>query len=280
MFEVVYAMSSAGVEAPTFITVHGVRMEIRTAGSGRPLIFLHPGIGFLNAEPFVALLGKHFRVTAPSHPGFERSELPDWMSCVDDLAYLYLDLFDELGINDAIVVGASFGGWIAAEIAVKSTARIGCLVLMDSLGIKIGDREQRDIADIYGLTRSELDRRSYSDLSVKPNFATMTDDQLMIVARNRESEALFGWAPYMHDPKLLGRLHRIRKSTLVIWGADDGIVSTDYGRAFAGTIPAAAFEVVSNAAHFPHIEQPDECARRIVDFANRTASQRAPARAS
>ena len=59
----------------------------------------------------------------PTHPGFGRAVLPDWIDSIDDLAYIYLDLLDALDLRDVTVIGCSLGGWIAAEIAVKSTAR-------------------------------------------------------------------------------------------------------------------------------------------------------------
>ena len=74
------------------------------------------------------------------HPGWGNSSLPDWLSTVDDLAYLYLDLAATLGLEDAVLVGACFGGWIAAEMAVRDTRRFAQLVLVDPLGIKVRRR--------------------------------------------------------------------------------------------------------------------------------------------
>ena len=52
----------------------------------------------------------------------------------------------------------------------------------------------------------------------------MTDDEVTVVARNREAAALYAWSPSMHDPTLKGRLHRIRIPTLVLWGAADRLI--------------------------------------------------------
>ena len=253
---------------PDFVSVRGVRTEVRREGHGRALVFLHPGIGLFGSNQFLARLAEQFQVFAPSHPGFGQSDLPDTITTVDDFAYFYLDLFDQLNIRNAVVVGSSLGGWLGASIAVKSLERIGCLVLIDALGIKINGREERDIADIYGLAKADLDRRFYFDISKKVDLAALSDEDLRIVAKNRESEALVGWAPYMHDPKLLSRLHRIWKPTLVLWGRNDGIVSMEYGRALAAAIGNASFSVVGDAGHYAYIEQPDRCADRIVEFAN------------
>jgi pimeloyl-ACP methyl ester carboxylesterase len=94
----------------------------------------------------------------------------------------------------------------------------------------------------------------------------MTDDEVTVVARNREAAALYAWSPYMHDPKLKGRLHRIRIPTLVLWGAGDRLVGEAYGRAFAAAVPGAKFVTIEQAGHFPHIEQPKAFAGRSLAF--------------
>jgi pimeloyl-ACP methyl ester carboxylesterase len=81
---------------------------------------------------------------------------------------------------------------------------------------------------------------------------------------------LFAWSPYMYDPKLAGRLHRIRVPTLVLWGASDRIVSPDYGRAYSALIAGAQFDLIEDAGHYPHVERPDLFARKIVEFVSRT----------
>src|SRR5688572_13625890 len=129
--------------------VHGVRVEAVERGAGRPLVFLHPGIGLDPAAPVLDRLSQRARLIAPTHPGFGSSDQPPSFDSVDDLAYFYLDLLDELDLRDATLVGVSLGGWIAAEAAVRSTERIGKLVLANPVGIKVGGRESRDIVDIF-----------------------------------------------------------------------------------------------------------------------------------
>ena len=80
------------------------------------------------------------------------------MRTVDDLSYFYLDLLDQLDLRDLTVVGVSLGAWIAAAIAVKSTARMARLVMANAVGIKVGDRETRDIADIFAITDKGVSR--------------------------------------------------------------------------------------------------------------------------
>lgn len=261
--------------ARTTMTVRDCRIEIIDRGSGRPIVFLHPGIGLHGTAPLLEGLAGHGRIIAPAHPGFERSALPRHFSTVDDLAYFYLDLLDEMNLNDVVLIGASFGGWIAAEMAVKSCERLFALVLADAVGIKIGSRESRDITDIYALPDDEVARRSFSDPAhFVHDYQHVSDPDLLTIARNREAHTLFGWAPYMHNPKLLSRLHRIKIPTLVLWGSADGIVTPDYGRAYAAAIPGARFQEIAGAGHYPHIEQPEPFARQVLDFIGGSQTRR------
>src|SRR5262249_45076673 len=145
------------------ITVNGLRIEMIERGKGRPLLFLHPGIGIEPTAPVLDRLAERAHLLAPSHPGFGTSELPQSITTVGDPSYFYLDLMDQLDLRDAIVVGVSFGAWIAAEIAVKSAARISRLVLANAIGIKVGSRETRDIADIFALVEADLNKIAYAD---------------------------------------------------------------------------------------------------------------------
>jgi pimeloyl-ACP methyl ester carboxylesterase len=100
------------------------------------------------------------------------------------------------------------------------------------------------------------------------DYKTMPEADLVAVARNREAMARYGWSPYMHDPKLKGRLHRVPVPTLVLWGAADRIAAPAYGKAYAAALPAARFETIERAGHFPHLEAPEDFAARILAFAS------------
>ena len=255
------------------IVVEGISVEIVERGRGRPILFLHPGIGIERTAPVLDHLARWARVIAPSHPGFGRSELPRWMNTVDDLSYFYLDLLQQLDLRRVILVGVSLGGWIAAAIAVKSTERISHLVLANPLGIKVGDRETRDIVDIFAVTDKELNELAYFDPKAgERDYAAMPDAEVMIAARNREALARFAWSPYMHDPKLKRRLHRIRIPTLFLWGTADRILNETYGRAYCALIAGARFELIERAGHFPHLEQPEAFAQRVLAFAGLSSS--------
>jgi pimeloyl-ACP methyl ester carboxylesterase len=250
------------------IELGGIAVETLVAGAGPPLLFLHGGDFVAQNQPFIDRLARRFRVVMPRHPGFGHTPRPAWFRTVHDIAYLYLDLLDRLDLGETTLVGASFGGWIALEMAVRSPARLARLVLIDSLGLKFGGREERDIADIYALPADEVLRRSFVEPArVVPDYATLDDNELLAIARDREATALYGWKPYMHDPALAHWLHRIARPALVLWGAQDGIVAPAYGERLAAALPNARFARIAAAAHHPQIEQPDQVAAAIERFA-------------
>ncbi|HTV88250.1 MAG TPA: alpha/beta hydrolase [Stellaceae bacterium] len=250
------------------IELGGIAVETMVAGAGPPLVFLHGGDYVAQNQPFLDRLTRRFRVVMPRPPGFGSTLRPAWFRTVHDIAYLWLDLFERLGLQDATLAGASFGGWVALEMAVRSTARLSRVVLIDSVGVKFGGREERDIADIYALPADEVLRRSFVDPpSTVPDYSKLDDNQLLAIARDREATALYAWKPYMHDPALRPWLRRIARPALVLWGEKDGIVAPAYGERLAAALPDARFEVVAGAAHHPQIEQPEHVAQAIERFA-------------
>src|SRR5580658_11315714 len=133
-------MSQGAESEPGSLVVGGTRIDFLERGSGPPLLFLHAENGIEPALAAIDELAKTAHVIAPTHPGFGRSELAPGMRSVDDLSYFYLDLLDQLDLADLTVVGVSLGAWIAAEMAVKSTARMARLVMANAVGVKVGDR--------------------------------------------------------------------------------------------------------------------------------------------
>jgi pimeloyl-ACP methyl ester carboxylesterase len=246
--------------------IAGVVLELEIEGDGPPLLFLHPGEHFPQHRELFDRLARDWRIIAPRHPGFGRSTRPDGFRTVHDIAYLYLDLIEAEGLDGVTLVGASFGGWVALEIAVRSLARIARLALIDTVGVKFGGREDRDIADIYALTFDELQRRSFHDLARAPDYRGLGEEEMVAITRDREAAALYGWRPYMHDPGLLRWLHRVRVPALVLWGEADGIVAPQYGEALARALPMARFQTIGAAGHYPQIERPDAVAQALLRF--------------
>jgi pimeloyl-ACP methyl ester carboxylesterase len=250
------------------LSVSGVDLDIVERGQGRPLLFLHAGEGLWPQRSWLDALSSRYRVIAPTHPGWGRSALPDWMSTVDDIAYLYLDLARQLDLKDAILVGSCFGGWVAAEMAVRDTRRFGKLVLAAPLGAKFGGLHDRDIADMHGTAHAEIDRLAWADPARGAvDFTKMPETEIAGIVRGREAFTLFGWKPYMHNPKLTRWLHRVDIPTLVLWGERDRIVKPELGAKWRDAIAGARLESIADAGHYPHWEQPAAFVDKIAAFA-------------
>jgi pimeloyl-ACP methyl ester carboxylesterase len=252
-------------------TIAGVSLEVFAGGQGAPLLVLHD-CEYLNGwYPFLEALAGHRAVLAPSHPGFGGSELPDGFDSVDDLAYLYLDLLRTLP-GPVDLLGLGFGGWVAAELAVRCSHQLRRLILVNAVGVKISDRQGRDIADTFVLGPRELLELTWHDPAAGerqlklPGLGDLSEPELVTLLRNRQSAALFGWKPFMHNPKLRQRLARLDRPTLLLWGASDRVVSPAYGQAYADLIPNARFQTIPAAGHYPYLEQPDAFVQAVSEF--------------
>lgn len=248
------------------MTLQGVDLEVVRKGAGPPLFLLHGGGGPVAGLPFADRLAERFEIVAPTHPGFGGSPIPDHFDGIHDLKFLYLDLMDALDMRGAAMMGFSMGGWAACEIAVMTTERLSRLVLVDSVGIKPGDRETRDIADVFGMPAEELAALAWHDPSKAPDIDGLSEEQLAIHAGNRIALGLYTWEPYMHNPKLRHRLHRIDVPTLLIWGESDRLVTPAYGEALRAMIPGAEMTVIPEAGHAPQAERPDAFVERVMSF--------------
>ena len=255
------------MRAPERLTLRGVDLQILRRGAGPPLLLLH-GLAPVEPDaPVLDLLAAHAEIMAPTHPGFGHAPRPDDFETVYDLVRLYLDLLDHLSYAKVTLMGLSFGGWLAAEIAATCPHRLDKLVLVGAVGIKVSDRETPDILDLFNTAPAVVERRRWHDPAKwAPDYDAMSDDALVAHARNRDALCLYAWDPYMHNPRLKRWLPRIAVPTLALWGASDGVVKPAYGRAYSALIPGARFEVIEAAGHHPEIEQSVAFAERIVAF--------------
>ena len=249
------------------LKVREIELETVRRGAGRPILLLH---GFQTIDPdarFLELLSRHGEIIAPSGPGFGQSPRPRDFDTVYDLVHLYLEVLDSLPGANVTLVGFSFGGWLAAEVAAACSHRLDRLILVDPLGIKISDRETPDILDIFNRSPDEVRRKSWHDPErFAPDFNAMSDKALVTYARNREALCLYAWHPYMYNPQLPRWLGRIKAPTLLLWGESDGVVTPDYGRAYSRLIPNSKFELIGRAGHHPEIEQPEMFVERVLRF--------------
>jgi pimeloyl-ACP methyl ester carboxylesterase len=201
-------------------------------------------------------------VITPVHPGLDGTPRPEWFDSVGDLATAYLDLLDEVDFREVLVVGTSFGGWIATEMALRDNHdRIGGLVLIGSVGIRAND--PREIVD--PINGTDFVQRVFHDPD-DDSFADLPDEQRASAKKNVPALRVYGGKPYMHDPKLRRRLRRVTIPALLIWGECDEITPLEYGLAYARSFPRARFRPIADAGHVPQLKAPDSVAMTIYDF--------------
>ncbi|GGC48373.1 alpha/beta fold hydrolase [Chelatococcus reniformis] len=258
---------------PERTEIGGSPVEYLRVGEGPTLLYLHGFDGVSVDDPFIGALAKHFDVVAPSLPGFGASARPRSMRTMEDLAHFTVSLVRTLGLDDVTLVGSSFGGWVAAEMAAKGCDGLSRLALADPVGARFTtDPAEKEILDVFitetkhypGLLFSDPEKANLAFSNM--DFANMDEDASLRFCANREGLTQFGWAPLLHNPGLRARLAYIDIPTLVLWGADDRIVPVSYGRRFAEAIPGATFEVVAEAGHYLPLEQPLKFAEHLVKF--------------
>lgn len=241
------------------------RVHLLSGGTGKPMLFLHAAGGAGGWHEFHERLARRFRVFAPDHPGFGGSdELAD-VEAMDDLVYHYLDVLDRLGLDRVDVVGASFGGWIAAELAVAAPHRIGSLALLSAAGLRL---PEHPIADLFLMTPDRLVPTLFHDTSkAAAVFPAEPDvDAVLHAYRDQTALARFAWAPFLSNPKLRRRLHRITARTLVVCPSNDRLVPVAHSREYAKLIPDARLVEVPDCGHAMYFERPAEFADIVTGF--------------
>jgi pimeloyl-ACP methyl ester carboxylesterase len=253
-------------DVPTdeYLELPGGRVHLFRGGSGEPVLFLHADGGGGWFEFHGLLAGAGFDVIAPDHPGFSKSDDFPLVEAVDDLVYHYLDVLGALGLDRVHVVGASFGGWIAAELAVAASHRIRSLVLMSAAGLRL---PEHPVADLFLMPPPRLVETLFHNPPPAPDGAAAPDiDGVLAAYRDMTALARFCWAPFMSNPKLERRLRRISVPTLVVAPSDDRLIPVAHARRYADLIEGARFAEVPDCGHAMYVERPAEFADVVTSF--------------
>src|SRR6266516_3461274 len=214
------------------VAIDGCKTHYRRAGKGAPLIFLAGASGAPVVLPFMEKLAQRFDVLVPDHPGYGLSDEPEWLENIHDVAYFYLDFLAHLKLERAVIVGSSMGGWMAMEMAVRNTSRIGSLVLVSPAGVRADGAEP---ADIFLLSPEDTVRRLFHD----PKYAA----------------ARLAWEPRLHDPMLPKWLHRIDVPVSIVWGAQDRILPVGIAHELKRLLPKAELNIIDACGHRPQEEK-------------------------
>jgi pimeloyl-ACP methyl ester carboxylesterase len=243
--------------AESFVELNGCRIHLRRAGKGQPLLFLHGASGAPVIMPFMRTLAGSFDVLVTEHPGYGRSDEPEWLENIHDMAYFYLDFLEKLDLKDLVLVGSSMGGWIAAELAVRDTSRLKSVVLVSPAGLSAPGVLP---ADIFLLPPEDMVRALFLDqkLADARLAEPVTPESIDMALKNRHTTARLAWEPRLHDPHLAKWLHRIDVPVTIVWGEQDRILPVGLAAEFKKHLPGAKLEIIPNCGHLPHAEKHDQ----------------------
>ena len=211
------------------VDVGGTKVHTLKGGSGEPLLLLHGAGGNTGWLKFSDALAEKYTVYYPSHPGYGKTDRPDWLETIPDMACFYTWYLESLGLESVRTLGFSMGGWIASEIAAMSNRYISKLMLVGAAGMKPNDSE---ITDIFIISPAQVLDLMYHDPGQVPEYQQLygtdpTPEQAIIAETNREMAVRLCWKPYMHDPRLTSLLQRVTIPARMVWGKNDAIIPVE-----------------------------------------------------
>ncbi|HEY1293063.1 MAG TPA: alpha/beta fold hydrolase [Chloroflexota bacterium] len=244
-----------------------ITTEVEVVGSGPPLLYLHGPWGLSPDLAYVQALSASHTVYAPRYPGTTPGD-PEAIHQLDsllDLVTYHAELLDRLELRSATVVGHSVGGMLACEIGAAMPERVERLVLMDAPGLWRDDQPVRNWMIMpEDALRAALFADPPGDVAnaffAQPAQPEPRADRIWALA----CTAKFIWP--IPDIGLHRRIHRVRAPTLLIWGAQDGIVPPVYAEEFGQRIAGAQTAFVEGAGHLPHLEQPTAVVNSLNTF--------------
>ena len=248
------------------VTVRGRNVRLFRGGEGLPLLFLHDTF-CPSWSPIQESLSANYEILVPIHPGFAGSEGDfEQFEEMEDLVFHYLDLCESLHLDGPVVAGASFGGWVAAEWAMRYSDNLKGLILIDALGLRISQSPAVDILSLDpAATRQVIFGDPSSALALEIIPDTPKPDAMVSTILARQTLARFAWQ-FPDNPRLHRYLYRVKVPTLIIWGEHDGFVPISHGQAYYEGIANSELVVVPNCGHLPHVEQPATCQKIIFNF--------------
>jgi pimeloyl-ACP methyl ester carboxylesterase len=249
------------------LAIDGHEVTLWRGGTGAPLVFLHDVLGPL-WEGLPDRLARRRTVVLPSLLGFPGSAYREDLDTMEDLAFWTLALFEQRGLRGADVVAEGYGGWIAAEVATRWPDAIGRLVLISPMGLRLAAAPPKALFELRGpALRATMFADPDSALAQRlaPDMPSSMEEFELKLTADRAA-ARFAWRPYLHNPKLAGRLGRVKSPTLIVWGAANRLLAPAYAEAWHKGIAGAEVEIVPEGGHALGLERPDAVAMRIETF--------------
>ncbi len=250
-----------------FVDIFGKKTQLTVGGEGPPLLYLHSAGGETDWLPFHELLAAKYQVFLPAHPGFALSGGLEQIKDIQDMAWHYVDLFEQRGWKQIPVVGFSLGAWLACEIAVLRPELISRIVLVAAAGLHVPGSPMAElfIDDLEKI--KTLLFFNPNDPSIPIALPKNLDDpRILMWLRAREATARVGWNPYLHNPKLKNHLRRITCPVQIIWGRHDRLIPLAHGEFYQFHLPNAKLQVLENCGHMVPFEKPQELADGTLGF--------------
>lgn len=241
------ATSTSTPTVPNFV--------VRVSGTGPDVCVLPSFVGAYWSDG-LERLSSSFRVHLLQLPGFGDFNVPGTARRVPDLAPILKAAMADAGLLGLPLIGHSFGGWVAIELALLAPP--AKLVLVDSLGFRIKGEPR---ADVFDRPREAVLDLVYADVAKAPTDWSGPDDR-----RNVGSLARYGWNPYLCDLSLAARVQGIAAPTLIVWGDQDRVAPSTHAKLLADLIPDARLELLPGAGHDPLSDDPSAFASVVAEF--------------
>ena len=278
------------------VSLHGHLINYLEAGRRGPVLLLIHGIAGRAAQwrPVMQLLGHRFRVIAPDLLGHGASAKPRGDYSLGAYAVTQRDFLIALGVERATVVGHSFGGGVAMQLAYQFPTFCERLVLIGSGGLGKEVNLLLRLATLPGsewvlpLIAHERVIAKGAALSARLGRAGINlGGDLAEIARSyasladRETRTAFihtARGVMDFDGQRVSALDRLYLAedipTLLIWGARDPVIPAKHGRAAQEAMPSSRLEVMADAGHFPQLDQPAVLAGLLAGFIEDTEPAR------
>ncbi len=267
-----------------FTRVNGVRIHYQEAGDEKapPIILIH---GFISSN----LIWSHvlqplaqagFRAIAPDLPGYGYSDKPaDAQYTIADQARAVVGLMDRLGIRRAVIVGASYGGAVAATMALDYPARVEKLVLVGA--VTNDDPKKKfllrvsclpvigDVTTPLFLGSRWILRKRMEDMYRRigrPINEKMVASRHHLLATANTHRAMIRTARRWSATRIEREAPLISQPTMLVWGDQDDHIPLDNAFRLRDAMPNAKLVVFRNCGHLPPAENPDKFVEVLAEF--------------
>jgi pimeloyl-ACP methyl ester carboxylesterase len=273
------------------IELHGRRVIYRVAGSGPPIVLIH---GMLNSSSHwrsVALnLAGDFTVIAPDLIGHGDSAAPRGDYSLGAHAASIRDLLAAIGVDRATIVGHSLGGGVAMQFFYQFPQRTERLVLISSGGLGhevsplLRSATLPGVSALLSLTLrwQLLETLEAAGGHLRQRGARVGVHVQAIARALRPLENAGAREAFLQTLRAVIDMHGQRVSasdrlyllesmpTMIVWGERDNTIPLRHGHYAHEAIPQSHFRTLPDAAHFPHLEDPDGLANVLREFVQLT----------